>query len=143
MRSSDLSGRYIVKEADGMTKITRLLAICLVLAFGLMLVTPPISVAAGPKDYNVSSNPTDGGDGHPWDDGTTEQAPPDDGTDPQQVQSDDPGTLPVFTYEKGLLSWTQRILVTFWSKTREIAHSQKPARMAELERKTRQPRRVP
>ena len=75
-----------MKEADGMARITRFLAICLALAFALMLSSPPVSVADGPRDYSINSGPTDGGDGHPWDDGTgSEQSPGDDGpTDPQQ-----------------------------------------------------------
>lgn len=125
-----------------MAKIIRLLAICLALAFALMLATPPTSVADGPRSYSINYGPTDGGDGHPWDDGTTEGTTPGDSTEPQQVQPDDPGTIPVFAYEKGFITWTQRILISFWTKVRETAYSQKTITTVAPEQKTRQTRRV-
>ena len=130
-----------------MAKITRFLAICLALAFALMLSSPPVSVADGPRDYSVNSGPTDGGDGHPWDDGTGSQQSPgdDDPTDPQQqeFQPSDPDLQLVLMPTKGIVTWTQQSLVSLWYKVREFAHSQKTANKSTLEyKKTKQSRTV-
>lgn len=135
-----------VKEADGMVRMHRLLAICLALAFVLMLGSPPVSIADGPRDYSINSGPTDGGDGHPWDDGTGSQQSPgdDDPTDPQQqdVLPSDPVLQPALMPTKGIVTWTQRSLVSLWYKVREIARAQKTATKPTLEYKTKQSRTV-
>ncbi len=126
-----------------MARIRRYLAICLALALGLILGTPSVGLAEGPAGYSVNSGPTDGGDGHPWDDGTTEQSlPDDDETVPLSVQSDYPVITPVLTIEKGFLSWTQRNLISIWYKVRQVALSQKTAVKAKVEFKTKKSRRV-
>ena len=123
-----------------MVKMIRSLAICLALALAVMLGTPPVGWAAGPGDCSIHSGPTDGGDGHPWDDGTgTDSSPVDDETDPQ-IQSDDPSTQPVLTIEKGFISWTQRNLISLWSKVRNVAFSQKT--VTKVEYRTIKSRRV-
>jgi len=130
-----------------MAKTTRFLAICLALAFVLMLATLPIGMADGPRNYSVNSGPTDGGDGHPWDDGTGTQNSPgddDDGTvDPQQeILPDDPILQPVLTFEKGIVPWIHRSLSTIWFKVRQHVLSQKSATKATVEYKTKQSRPV-
>ena len=129
-----------------MAKITRFLAICLALAFALMLSSPPVSVADGPRDYSVNSGPTDGGDGHPWDDGTGSQQSPgdDDPTDPQQqdILPSDPALQPALMPTKGIVTWTQQSLVSLWFKVREVASSQKTTNKSRLEFKTKQSKTV-
>jgi len=128
-----------------MARLTRILAICLTLAFVMMLASPPISVADGPRTYSANSGPTDGGDGHPWDDGTgTENSPGegDDTTDPQQniLPDDDPLLQPVMTYEKGALPWIQRSISTVWLKVRQYVQSHKSATKTTMEYKTKKSR---
>ena len=127
-----------------MAKMRRSLAICLALALALVLGTPPVGWADGPGEYSINSGPTDGGDGHPWDDGTTEQTSPgDDETDPEQnLESDSPVDQPVFMVKKGFLSWTQRTLISLWHKVRDVALSQKSAEKAKVELKAKKSRRV-
>ena len=123
-----------------MAKMTRSLAICLALALAVMLGTPPVGLANGPGECSIHSGPTDGGDGHPWDDGTgTDSSPGDDETDPQ-IQSDDPSTQPVLTIKKGFISWTQRNLISLWSKVRNVVFSQKT--VTKVEYRTIKSRRV-
>jgi hypothetical protein len=126
-----------------MMKLLRLTAICLGLAFALMLYSAPVSLADGPRYYCMDSSPTDGGDGHPWDDGTGQESTPgDDGTiDPLQVKlPSNPDVQPALIMQKGLTSWTQRVLVSFWFKVRQFTLDQKTVSKAAKEYKTKQSR---
>lgn len=126
-----------------MAKMTQFLAICLALAFVLMLSSPPVSVADGPRDYCVNSGPTDGGDGHPWDDGTGSQQSPDDDDEGQpqdNIVPNDPVLQPALMSSKGIVPWTQQALMSFWFKVREVAQSQQTAKKPAMEYMTKQSR---
>jgi hypothetical protein len=133
-----------MKEADGMSRLRLPLAICLALTLVFSLGAPSVGWADGPGKYSTNSGPTDGGDGHPWDDGTGEQSSPgEDDEDPQQeVESGIPDPEPVFAVQKGLLSWTQRTLVSLWHKVRNVARSQTTAVKTKLELKPKKSRPV-
>lgn len=62
--------------------------IAIVMALVMVFVSIPVSFAGGPVNHDRDAVKTDGGDGHPWDDGTDNQdtTPPDNETAPQESQ---------------------------------------------------------
>ena len=99
-------------------------AICL----ALILVFSSISIgwAEGPGDNHTSSGPTDGGDGHPWDDGTTEESQPGE-DDEDGLNGGEPGTtppVPVVTMRRGFSGWLQGALTLIWRRMVETETSQ-------------------
>lgn len=98
-----------------MAKLRSLMAICL----ALVLVFSPVSMAwaEGPGDNSVNTDTSDGADGHPWDDGTTEQeTQPDD--DDEVIETDQLyGTLlPVSTVKNGFGGWIEWTLTQLYHK---------------------------
>jgi len=123
-----------------MTRMIRVLAICLALVLASMLYGPPVSLADGPRSYCVDSGPS-GGDGHPWDDGTGQDSTPGDSTGTDlQVKPADPSIQPALSSQKGIVTWTQRTLVTIWYKLRQLAQSKVPVTKTSGEFKTKQSR---
>jgi hypothetical protein len=98
-----------------MAKLKSLLAICL----ALVLVFSPVALvhAEGPGDVSVSGGPTDGGEGHPWDDGTTEQTDPGEDTDVFETNDllNDP-LMPFTTFSRGFGGWIEWAVTQLYTK---------------------------
>jgi hypothetical protein len=116
-----------------MAKMRLPLAICLALVVALVLGPSPVGWADGPGGYGVNTGPTDGGDGHPWDDGTIEQTTPgEDVTEPLEIEPTLPGSRPIVGVDKGFLGLTQKALISLWYKVRAVEISQRTAMKAEV-----------
>ena len=129
-----------------MAKMRVLLAICLALVLAVVLGSSPVSWAEGPGGYNVNTGPTDGGDGHPWDDGTTEQTDPGDDdndvNDLEDAQTCIPGSQPIITTDQGFIGLTQNVLMSLWRKIRVAEISQMKATKTEVKQSPTKPRSV-
>ena len=110
-----------------MAKMRIPLAICLALAF-LVFGCFSVCRAEGPGGNSTTSGPTDGGDGHPWDDGVVEDTPPDDGGDnPLQVQDGLLDPQIALSAQRGFVGWIEKAMVSIWYKVRDAKISQKDA----------------
>jgi hypothetical protein len=92
-----------------------LLAICL----ALVLVFSPVAMvrADGPSDTRVTGGPTDGGEGHPWDDGTAEQTNPGEDDDPLEANELLDGSLmPFTTISHGFGGWIEWAVTQVYTK---------------------------
>lgn len=97
-----------------MAKMRIPLAICLALA--LMFGSFCVCRADGPGGNSTTSGPTDGGDGHPWDDGVVEDTPPDGGDNPLQLKDGvlDPAIL--LPVQRGFTGLIEKTILTIWHK---------------------------
>ncbi|GAB4321246.1 MAG: hypothetical protein Kow0074_12070 [Candidatus Zixiibacteriota bacterium] len=92
--------------------------IAILMALVLVFASVPISIAGGPGSNNRDGVHTDGGDGHPWDDGTGGQdsTPPDDDNQPAESETQ-PGPLPdaILMASSGIHSgWLSSALYHLW-----------------------------
>lgn len=69
--------------------------IAILMALVLVFASVPVSIAGGPGTNDRDGVQTDGGDGHPWDDGTGGQdsTPPDEEDQPAEAEVQ-PGPVP-------------------------------------------------
>lgn len=100
----------------------RRMVIAIVLALIIVLSSFPAGWADGPADYTPGVVHADGGDGHPWDDGTSEQTSP--GDDPGDGVVTEKATLAEYpvstpTLDHGFTGWVQTGLISAWKFLRD------------------------
>ena len=126
-----------------MAKLRSLMAICL----ALVLVFSPVSMvwAEGPGDTRVTGETSDGGDGHPWDDGTSEEPEPD--GEENEVETDqllDGPVFPMRTVTIGIGSWIEWTLTRLYRKVAvnaRITKDESGPKMSPKKRGSRRPLR--
>lgn len=95
----------------------RKMIFAIAIALVIVLSSFPAGWAGGPTDNTTGTVHADGGDGHPWDDGTSEQTSP--GDDPGEgeiVAEETPVDLaaPLLATERGFTGWVQAGLISAW-----------------------------
>ncbi|MBD3298424.1 MAG: hypothetical protein GF341_07210 [candidate division Zixibacteria bacterium] len=113
--------------------------IAILMALVMVFVSIPVSIAGGPATHDRDAVKTDGGDGHPWDDGTDDQdtTPPDDEAEPQQseVQPNPETELMMSSAVYGPFSgWMTSVLHRLW---KSIETEVKRMRLADTKYKAR------
>jgi len=105
----------------------RKMVIAIALALIIVLSSFPAGWAGGPADNTTGGVIADGGDGHPWDDGTSEQTSPGDNPDGGVTVEESAAveaSLPAMGIDHSFAGWIQAGLYSAWKALKqELEHN--------------------
>jgi len=104
----------------------RKLVIAVMVALVMVFVNVPVGMAGGPGTNSWSDVQTDGGEGHPWDDGTggTDTTPPGDeqGAEPEQSIGSTPEPFVTTASVSVFPSWNSSAVFHLWTIIKAEVH---------------------
>ena len=104
--------------------------VAILMALLMVFISVPVSVAGGPAGNTPGGVQTDGGDGHPWDDGTGGQdtTPPDD-NQPEETEAPPvivPGEILAASYGPSS-EWLSSAMIYVWKTIKSEVKRMRPA----------------